>query len=94
MVTKADLAKELREPGLSYRDASVYLDVIFGVIKSSLLKGESIQVRGLGTFDVKVMPEKAYPSLLSGNNVIPAHGKIIFRPCEKLKKAVWKLKAI
>ena len=90
MLTKAILAKELRKPGLSYRDASVYLDVLLDTIVEALSKGESIQLRKLGTFDVKVTPEKKYPSLLSGGKVVPAHGRIIFRPSRELKEAIWK----
>ena len=88
-MTKADLAKELRKPGLSYRDAAVYLDVILETIASALSKGESIQLRSLGTFQIQFTPEKKYPSLLSGGKTVPAHGRIIFRPCKELKQAVW-----
>ena len=89
MVTKATLAKELRKPGLSYRDASVYLDVLIDAIVDALSKGKSIQLRKLGTFDISITPEKKYPSLLSGSKVVPAHGRIIFRPSKELKQAVW-----
>jgi len=92
MVTKAILAKKFREPGLSYRDAAVYLNVLVDAIAETLSKGESLQLRGLGTFQVIVSPEKRYPSSLSGNKVVPAHRRIVFKPCEKLKRKVWNCK--
>ena len=92
MTTRAILAKRLREPGLSYRDAAVYLNVLIESITESLSKGESLQLRGLGSFQVVVSPEKKYPSSLSSNKVVPAHGRIVFKPCKELKQAVWKCK--
>ena len=81
------LAKELRKPGLSYRDASVYIDTIFGAIKNMLSEGESIQLRGFGTFTIK--KRAARRTSLNGQMLIPEHGKIVFRPCDSLKKTVW-----
>jgi nucleoid DNA-binding protein len=92
MTTRTILAKRLREPGLSYRDAAVYLNVLIESITESLKRGESLQLRGLGTFQTIVSPEKKYPSSLSSNKVVPAHGRIIFRPCKELKQAVWNCK--
>jgi len=92
MTTRAILAKRLREPGLSYRDAAVYLNVLIEAVAESLSKGESLHLRGLGSFQIVISPEKKYPSSLSSNKIVPAHGRIIFKPCEKLKRAVWKCK--
>jgi len=89
MTTRTILAKRLREPGLSYRDAAVYLNVFIEAITDSLSKGESLHLRGFGTFQITVSPEKRYPSSLSDNKFVPAHGRIIFKPCKELKKAVW-----
>jgi len=92
MTTRTILAKRLREPGLSYRDAAVYLNVLIESITESLSKGEPLQLRGLGTFQIIVSPEKRYPSSLSKNKVVPAHGRIVFKPCKELRQAVWNFK--
>jgi nucleoid DNA-binding protein len=92
MTTRAILAKRLREPGLSYRDAAVYLNVLIEAITETLKKGESLQLRGLGSFQIVVSPEKKYPSSLSNNKVVPAHGRIVFKPCKGLKRAIWNCK--
>jgi nucleoid DNA-binding protein len=88
MVTKEILAKKLREPGLSYRDASVYFGVLFDAIKEILSKGESLQLRGFGTFQIVVFPEKKH-TLKTGTKIVPAHGHIKFKPCKELKQKVW-----
>jgi len=90
MITKALLAKELREPGLSYRDASVYIDVIFKAIGDMLAKGESIQLRGFGSF--YVVKKAAHKTGVNDGMEIPEHGRVIFRPYDKLRKAVWNIK--
>ena len=87
MITKELLAKELRKPGLSRRDASVYVDVIFGTITDMLKNGECIQLRGFGTFQVN--QRAARKTSLNGQMTIPEHSIIIFRPCDSLRKAVW-----
>jgi len=92
MVTKAILAKKLREPGLSYRDASVYFSVLISAIAETLSDGNSLQLRGLGTFQIVTYPEKKYPSLKTGSKVVPAHGRIVFKPCKELRQAVWNYK--
>jgi nucleoid DNA-binding protein len=92
VATRTILAKRLREPGLSYRDASVYLNVLIEAIAETLKKGESLQLRELGSFQITISPEKKYPSSLSDNKVVPAHGRIVFKPCKELKQAVWNCK--
>ena len=90
MATKATLVKELRKPGLSYRDASVYIDVLTDTIIGVLSRGESIQLRGFGTFYVK--KQSARQTSLNGQMTVPEHGRIIFRPSDNLRKAVWDVK--
>jgi integration host factor subunit beta len=92
MVTRTVLAKKLREPGLSYRDASIYLGILIDAIAETLSEGNSLQLRGLGSFQIAVCPEKKYPSLKTGSKVVPAHGRIVFKPCKELKQAVWNCK--
>ena len=94
MTTRTILAKRLREPGLSYRDAAVYLNVLIESITEALKKGEPLRLRGFGSFHIALVPEKKYPSSLSDNKVVPAHGRIVFKPCKELKQAVWNRKEI
>ena len=87
VITKALLAKELRKPGLSCRDAAVYIDVLTEAMIEALSKGESIQLRGFGTFSVK--KQAARKTAINGNMYVPEHWRVVFRPCDSLRKAVW-----
>ena len=87
MATKELLVKKLRKPGVTRRDASIYVDTIFNTIAILLKKGGSIQIRGFGTFYVK--KRAARKTCLNGQTLIPEHRNILFRPCNKLRLAVW-----
>ena len=71
------------------RDASACVDAVFITLAEALSRGERIELRGFGSFYVKDVPQKKYPSSLNGNHVVPAHSKIVFRPALKLRLAVW-----
>jgi len=70
--------------GLSLLDASVCIDVIFESIADSISRGERVELRGFGSFFVK---ETAARKAAFAN--VPAHGRVVFRPCQKLKMSVW-----
>jgi nucleoid DNA-binding protein len=70
--------------GVSLRDASVCIDVIFDAITEAISRGERIEIRGFGSFFVK---ETAARKAVFAD--IPAHGRIVFRPSQKLRLSVW-----
>jgi len=73
-----------RTTGLSLRDTAACIDSVVEAINDAISRGERIELRGFGTFDVrKVAARKA-----AFANV-PAHGRIVFRPSQRLKKSVW-----
>ena len=89
-VTKAVIAKKLREPRvsvLSHKDSSAFTDLVIKEIIDTLSKGQGLQLRGFGTFFVKIEPE--HKTGLNEKMVVPEHGRILFRPCDELRKAVW-----
>jgi len=87
MVTKALLAKELKKNGLSYRSAIHHIDALFETMNSLLSNGERIELRGFGTFYVG--RRAARRTGINGQMAVPEHGRIVFRPSEKLRRAVW-----
>ena len=90
MANKAALARTVRKAtGLSYRQSAQCVDIIVDALADFLSAGEKIELRGLGSFYIHIAPEKLYPSLRIENKTIPAHGRISFRPCEKLRRSVW-----
>jgi DNA-binding protein HU-beta len=70
--------------GISLRDASVCIDVIFDSITETLSRGERVELRGFGSFFVK---ETAARKAVFAD--VPAHGKVVFRPGQKLKLLAW-----
>ena len=94
MVNKAILMRAInKSTGLPLREASLCIDVVMETIKDGLLCGKRIELRGLGSFTVKKVAAKKLSFANAAANIVPAHGKIVFRPCQKLKESVWSLTA-
>jgi DNA-binding protein HU-beta len=93
MVNKASLMRAANKTtGLSLRDASVCIDSIFDTLNEALSRGERIELRGFGSFFVRAVSQKKYPSSFSNQKVISSHFKTVFRPCQKLRETVWNIK--
>jgi nucleoid DNA-binding protein len=85
IINKTNLIHSLKKSSnLSYQDAAFCVGFLLEVLTESISRGERVELRGLGSFTVKsVAPKKT--SFAS----VPAHGRVAFRPCEKLRRAVW-----
>ena len=89
MAARKDLIQAFRtRAGLTTRESALCADALVDWMSETLASGRSIELRGLGTFEVRQVSEKNYPTAFSAQRVIPAHGRIAFRPCQKLKEAV------
>ena len=87
MASKAELIKFLREAaGLSVAQSAVCVNGMVEWLALTLEQEGRVELRGLGSFFVKQTNERK-TALESGN--VPAHGRVVFRPCEKLRRAVW-----
>jgi nucleoid DNA-binding protein len=88
VINKTNLIHILKKSSeLSYREASFCVGFLLEAIVEGISKGDRIELRGLGSFMVKsVAPKK---TALSSTALVPAHGRIVFRPCEKLRRSVW-----
>jgi nucleoid DNA-binding protein len=85
VINKTNLIHVLKKSSeLSYREAAFCVGFLFEVIADGISRGERVELRGLGSFAVKNVAAKK-TSFAS----VPAHGRIVFRPCEKLRRAVW-----
>jgi nucleoid DNA-binding protein len=90
MINRAKLLQGLKKSAsLSYRDAAVCVDFFLDAMAGGISRRERIELRGFGSFEVKQVSEKKHPSLLSGKTTVPAHGRIVFRPCQKLRDSAW-----
>jgi DNA-binding protein HU-beta len=75
--------------GLKPAQAMTLTNRIIDAMTSALAAGEVIELRGLGTFEVR--ERKAYKARNPGTGEavdVPARKAVFFRPCGKLKAAV------
>jgi DNA-binding protein HU-beta len=85
MINKAALSCRLKKSAeLSHREASLCVDVLLETMIDGISNGERIELRGFGAFEVKNVSFRK-----TGIADVPAHGRIVFRPCRKLRDAVW-----
>ena len=93
MAGRKDLIQAFRDrAGLTVRESALCVDALAEWIEETLVSGRRIELRGLGTFTVKKTGEKKTDFSNARKGVIPAHGRIVFRPFKRLKQAVWGIK--
>ncbi|MDR2476525.1 MAG: integration host factor subunit beta [Treponema sp.] len=92
--TKADIIDAVYEKtGMNRKEIRTVLDLLIDEIKSALMQQKVIELRGFGTFEVKV--RKARPKARNprtGETIsIRSHGTVSFRSGRELKQDVWTL---
>jgi integration host factor subunit beta len=92
--TKADIIDSLYEKtGMNRGEIRNAVDFFIDEIKEALVRREIIELRGFGTFEVKV--RKARPRARNPRTgesiVIRSHGAVAFRSGRELKQAVWNI---
>lgn len=91
-VTKADLIEQIYlDTGVSKKDTRVVLDQLFEVLKDSLEEDRVIELRGLGTFELKQRKgrEKARNPRTGETVSVESHCVASFRSGKELKSRVW-----
>jgi integration host factor subunit beta len=70
------------------------IDLFFDQIKSGLLADRVIELRGLGTFEIRTRKGRKARNPKTGDSVvIHDHGVAHFRPGRELKQKVWDLRS-
>ena len=90
--TKADIIDAVYEKtGLSRTEIRSAVDLFIDEIKEALIRRQVIEIRGFGTFEVKVRKArpKARNPRTGENIIIRSHGAVSFRSGRELKQAVW-----
>jgi DNA-binding protein HU-beta len=89
MINRASLMRIIKKATrLSCRDAAACVEIMVDAICDGISRGKRIELRGLGSFSIRKTAAKRI-SLTEGTSVVPAHGRIIFRPCRKLRESAW-----
>ena len=86
-MTKADIVEQLiLRTGMARSAAMEAVDNTVAILADNLSKGESIYLRGLGTFDVRTAKEKIGRNINKGVAVtIPAHKTVKLVLSKKIK---------
>ena len=92
MTTKELITAITKVTGLKPKDAKVVLGTIINSIQESLEKGETVELRGLGTFEVRQRKPKLARIIKTGKSIdLPAFKVPYFKPGKILKKIVNKV---
>jgi integration host factor subunit beta len=90
--TKADIVDALYDKtGMNRKEIRSVIDLFIGEIKDALMKRNVIELRGFGTFEVKVRkarPRARNPRTGETLSVRP-HGIVCFRCGRELKQDAW-----
>jgi integration host factor subunit beta len=91
-LTKADIVDAVYDKtGMNRKEISSVIDLVIGEIKNALMERGVIELRGFGTFEVKM--RKARPRARNPRTgeiiSIRSHGNVTFRPGRELKQDAW-----
>ena len=93
-LTKADIIENINSrTGISRNEIHSVIDEFFEELKDGLREGKTIELRGLGTFEVRVRKgkEKARNPKTGETVSVENHGVAVFRAGKELKDSLWSL---
>jgi integration host factor subunit beta len=94
-ITKVELIDSIyQKTGMNRKDIRNIFDLLIDEIKNTLINYHIIELRGFGTFEIKVRKgRKKARNPKTGEIVsVNSHGIVSFRAGRELKQEVWKLK--
>ena len=79
-MTKRQLIEKLTQnvKGLSFKDAELVVDTVFESMAGALAKGERIEIRGFGSFEIRVRKPRAGRNPKTGAQVQVPEKKVPF----------------
>ncbi|MBN1836999.1 MAG: integration host factor subunit beta [Spirochaetales bacterium] len=93
-LTKAEIIEQIY-PRVKVSKKSIHtiLDCFFEEIKKGLLDDKVIELRGFGTFEIKLRKGRRARNPKTGASVdVGDHGVAVFRPGRELKQRAWSLR--
>lgn len=89
MLKRDDIIERLVLKGYTKKDAAVVLDDMIKLITEALVEGESVQLHGFGTFDVRDYKARESVDLQTKERiVVPAYKAPKFTAGDLLKRAI------
>ena len=86
-MTKADIVEKVYQKiGFSKKEASELVELVFGTLKTVLIKGDKVKISGFGNFVVRGKKERIGRNPQTGQQIkISARRVLTFRPSQVLK---------
>lgn len=87
-MTKAELVTKIaKKTGLEKAAVLAIVENFMETVKDSLTEGESVYLRGFGTFQPKTRATKTARNISADKAIIiPAHNIPSFKPCDSFKE--------
>ena len=88
-MVKNDIVSALCEKGYYKDQASEVVDDVFQIISDALVQGDSVQIRGFGTFGVKIHKGRNSLDISTGEKRVSNDCRVpMFKASDSLKGAV------
>ena len=92
-LTKADIVDNIYpKVPVSKKKIQQVIDLFFDSVRSGLLEGKIVELRGFGTFEVKIRKGRKARNPKTGEAVrVADHRVAVYRPGREIKNQVWKV---
>jgi integration host factor subunit beta len=90
--TKADIVDAVYDKiGMNRKDVGMVIDLFIREVKAALMKRQVIELRGFGTFEIKMRKARLRARNPRTGEIISVrpHGNVAFRPGRDLKQEAW-----
>ncbi len=88
-MVKADIVSALCEKGYYKNQASDVVDEVLQIIRDALIRGEQVQLRGFGTFEVKTRKGRKSKDISTGQMRVSCDSRVpTFRASNGLKEDI------
>ena len=93
-LTRAQIVENIHTSlGIPRSTIQKTIEFFYESVKDGLIRGRTVELRGLGTFYMQHRKERIGRNPKTGKRAeIPAHGVARFRPGLELKREVWNLR--
>lgn len=89
-MTKADIVEKISDKtGIEKQVVMTVVEAFMKTVRSSMILGHNVYLRGFGTFLLKKRREKKGRNISKNTSiVIPAHYTPSFKPCDQFQESV------